>query len=158
MEALSMQKINILDLSPKLVPGIEVQMPEAVIPYRENYFEWTGSSMMAKIHTNVVSGGVLKAWHHSPIFHEIETHIDTEMFYFVSGIALMLFLDVKNGQAIPETAQVVRVQPGTQIVISAGKGHFVPVAEGDEPLEIIVVAPKMDAPRMPLPEVIEGVL
>jgi len=53
---------------------------------------------------------------------------------------------------------VVRIQPGTQIVISAGKGHFVPVADGDETLEVIVVAPKMEAPRMPLPVVIEGIL
>lgn len=151
-------KIKIQDLSPKLVPGIEVQMPAAVVPYRENYFEWAASSLLAKMHTDEVSGGVLKAWPHAPIFREIETHIDAEMFYFVSGVALLLFIDFKDGQPDPETAQVVRIQPGTQIVISAGKGHFVPVAEGDEPLEIIVVAPKMDAPRMPLPVVIEGIL
>jgi hypothetical protein len=153
-----MQKIKIQDLSPKLVPGIEVQMPAAVVPDRENYFEWTVSSLVAKMHTNEVSGGVLRAWRHAPVFREIETHIDAEMFYFVSGVALLLFIDVKDGQPDPETAKLVRVQPGTQIVISAGKGHFVPVADGDETLEVIVVAPKMEAPRMPLPVVIEGIL
>jgi len=41
-------------------------------------------------------------------------HIDAEMFYFVSGVALMLFIDVKDDQAVLETSQVVRIQPGTQ--------------------------------------------
>lgn len=153
-----MQKIKIQDLKPGFVTGVDVQMPGAIQPHQERYFEWTGSSMVAKMHTNEISGGVLKAWHHTPLFREIETHIDAEMFYFVSGVALLLFMDVKIGQPDPETAQVVRIQPGTQIVISAGKGHFVPVAEGDEPLEIIVVAPKMDAPRLPLPLGIEAIL
>jgi len=36
-------------------------------------------------------------------------------------------------------------------VIAAGKGHFVAVAETDEPVEAVVVAPRMDAPRMALP-------
>jgi hypothetical protein len=151
-------KIQIQDLSPKLVPGIEVQMQAVIVPSRENYFEWAASSLVAKMHTNEVSGGVLRAWRQAPVFREIETHIDAEMFYFVSGVALLLFIDVKDGQPDPETAQLVRVQPGTQIVISAGKGHFVPVAEGDQPLEVIVVGPKMEAPRMPLPVVIEGIL
>jgi oxalate decarboxylase/phosphoglucose isomerase-like protein (cupin superfamily) len=69
----------------------------------------------------------------------------------------MLFMNIKDGQPDPETAQVVRIRAGTQLVIPAGKAHFVPVAEGDEPVEIIVVAPKMDAPRMPLPFEIVGI-
>jgi len=152
-----MEQIKIQDLSPKLVPGVEVQMPAVNPPYRENYFEWAGSTLVAKLQTNEMSGGVLRAWRNVPVFREIETHIDAEMFYFVSGVALMLFMDVKDGQPDPETAQVVRIRAGTQIVIPSGKAHFVPVAEGDEPVEIIVVAPKMDAPRMPLPFVIEGI-
>lgn len=153
-----MKRIPIQNMTPGLVNGIDVQMPAAVVPYQEDYFEWAASLLVAKIHTNEVSGGVLKAKPHAAIFREIETHIDAEMFYFVSGVALLLFMDVKEGQPDLETAQVVRIQPGTQIVISAGKGHFVPVAEGDQPLEIIVVAPKMEAPRMPLPVEIEGIL
>jgi len=151
-----MQQIKIQDLAPKLVPGVEVQMPAVSAPYRESYFEWVGSSLVAKLQANEVSGGVLRAWRHIPVFREIETHIDSEIFYFISGVALMLFIDVKDGQPYCETAQVVRIQPGTQIVIPAGKGHFVPVAEGNEPVEIIVMAPKMDAPRMPLPVEILG--
>jgi oxalate decarboxylase/phosphoglucose isomerase-like protein (cupin superfamily) len=55
------------------------------------------------------------------------------MFYFVSGVALMLFADVKDGQANLETAQIVRIQPGMQIIVTPGKAHFVPVAADATP-------------------------
>ena len=152
-----MLKVNIQNLTPGVVSGVEVQVPGSINPYRENYFEWAGSSLAATLQTKEISGGVLKAWHHVPIFKQIETHIDAEMFYFVSGVALMLFMDVENGSPMMKTAQVVRVQAGTQIIIPAGKAHFVPVAEGDEPVEIVVVAPRMDAPRIDLPDSVEGI-
>ena len=152
-----MKKIKIRDLKPGLVDGIEVQMPLEAEVYREAYFEWMASSLVAHFGTNEISGGILKAWHHEPIFREAEAHVDAETFYFVSGVALMLFVDYRNGQPDLETAQIVRIQPGTQLVISAGKGHFVAVAEGDDPVYIVVVAPKMDAPRVSLPIPVEGV-
>jgi hypothetical protein len=136
-----MTKVKIQNLTPGVVPGIGVQIPGAVVPYRENYFEWAGSSLAATIKTKEVSGGILKAWHHVPVFKEIETHVDEEMFYFVSGVALMLFMDVDNSRPMLETAQVVRIQPHTQIIIPTGKGHFVPVAEGDEPAELWLLLP-----------------
>jgi oxalate decarboxylase/phosphoglucose isomerase-like protein (cupin superfamily) len=152
-----MKRILIKDLVPGLVSGVEVQMPGAGPLYQENYFEWTPSSLVAKLQTHEVSGGVLRAWHHTAIFREVETHSDAEMFFFVSGVSLMLFMDIHQGQPVPETAQVVRILPGTQIVITENKAHFVPLAEGDIPVEIIVVAPKMAAPRMTLPVEIEGI-
>lgn len=152
-----MQQVKIQDLKPSLVSGIDVQMPDAINPYQELYFEWSCSSLMACFNTNLVTGGILKAWHHTPVFQEIETHIDAEMFYFLSGVALMLFVDVKDDQPVLETSQVVRIQPGTQIVISAGKGHFVAVAEGDEPLQMVVVAPRMAAPRILLPLAVQAI-
>jgi mannose-6-phosphate isomerase-like protein (cupin superfamily) len=152
-----MKRITIQDLTLGLVKGIKVQLPLDKVGYRETYFEWTPSALTAKFKTPDVSGGVLRAWRHVPVFREIETHIDVEMFYFVSGVALMLFVDVKEGQADLDTAQIVRIQPGTQLVIDAGKGHFVAVAESEEPVEMIVVSPKMDAPRMGLVEEVEGV-
>jgi mannose-6-phosphate isomerase-like protein (cupin superfamily) len=152
------KRIPIQDLEPGLVGDIKAQMPGAVAPYKDTYFEWIGSSLICKFRTPEISGGILKTWHHVPIFSEIETHIDAEMFYFVSGVAIMLFMDVDGGQPNLDSAQIVRIQPGTQIVIPAGKGHFVAVAEGDEPVEMIVVAPKMDAPRITLPIPVEGVV
>ena len=151
-----MKKIKIQDLSPTLVQGVDVQLPKAVAPYREGNFEWFASSLQVQLQTNAVSGGFLKAWHQVPAFREVETHVDAEMFHFVSGVALMLFMDVPDGLPDIDSAQIVRIQPGTQIIISPGKGHFVPVAEGDAPVELIVVSPRMEAPRMTLPQVLEG--
>jgi hypothetical protein len=51
----------------------------------------------------------------------------------------------------------VRIQAGTQIIVAAGKGHFVPVAEGPEYVAAVVISPKMAAPRLSLPETVEGV-
>jgi len=152
-----MKQVKIQDMLPGLVAGVDVQMPGDVAPYRETYFEWTGSSLLACFHTPEISGGVLRAWRHVPVFAEIETHIDAEMFYFISGTALMLFMDLADGQPDSSSAQIVRIRPGTQIVIPAGKAHFVAVAEGDERVEIIVVSPRMPAPRMMLVEPVEGV-
>ena len=152
-----MKVILIQDLRPGLVPGVEVQFPDTVAAYIENYFEWTGSSLTACFGSHQISGGVLRAWKHQPVFNEIEYHVDAEMFYFVSGTAIMPFMDMVDGQPDLSTAQIVRIPPGTQIIIPPGKAHFVAVAESDTPVEIIVVSPKMDAPRAPLPDPILGV-
>jgi mannose-6-phosphate isomerase-like protein (cupin superfamily) len=152
-----MKSIKISDLQPGTVPGVEVLPPGVAVPYRETYFEWTASSLTAKFEKSEVSGGILQAWHHTPAFQEVETHCDQEMFYFISGVALMLFIDVKDGQANLDTAQIVRIQPGTQIIIAAGKAHFVPVAEDSRPVAAVVVSPKMDAPRIALAETVIGV-
>jgi mannose-6-phosphate isomerase-like protein (cupin superfamily) len=140
------------------VKGVTVQLPLVQPGHRETYFEWTPSSLTAPFQSPEVSGGVLRALRHTPTFHEIETHVDAEMFYFVSGVALMLFVDVKDGQVELDTAQIVRVQPGTQLVVAVGKGHFVAMAESEAQVEMIVVSPKMDAPRMGLAEAVEGVV
>lgn len=152
-----MKPIKIIDLKPGVVKGVEVLMPNEAAAYKENYFEWTASPFNVKIKKNEVSGGILQAWHHLPIFNEVETHCDNEMFYFLSGVAFMLFADVKDGQADLTTAQIVRIQPGTQIIIATGKAHFVPVAEDSEPVLAVVVSPKMEAPRMSLAETVEGI-
>jgi mannose-6-phosphate isomerase-like protein (cupin superfamily) len=150
-------KIAIQDLTPGLVKGVEVQLPSSQPGYRETYFEWTPSSLVAQFKKSEVSGGILEAWRHTSVFTEVETHCDSEMFYFVSGVALMLFADLKDGQVDLETAQIVRIQPGTQIIIVAGKAHFVPVAADSTPVVAVVVSPQMGAPRVLLAEAVEGV-
>jgi mannose-6-phosphate isomerase-like protein (cupin superfamily) len=152
-----MKQIQIQDLRPGLVTGVVVLMPAETPGYQETYFTWTASPLVAQFQTKAVSGGILEAWRHTPVFTEMETHCDNEMFYFRSGVALMPFVEVKDGQADLDTAQIVRIQPGTQLIIAAGKAHFVPVAEGSEPVVIVVVSPKMAAPRVALAEVIEGI-
>jgi mannose-6-phosphate isomerase-like protein (cupin superfamily) len=153
-----MKKVSIQDLKPGLIKGVEVYLPsEQTDAYKETYFCWAASPLIAEMKCSNISGGILKTWHHTPIFTEVETHIEPEMFYFISGTALMLFMDLKDGAADMDTAQIVRIQAGTQLIISTGKAHFVPVAESDEPVSIIVVSPKVDAPRTSLSTPVEAV-
>ena len=152
-----MIKIPITDIEDTKISGVTVQLPAESEPYKESYFEWTASSLICEMNSTKISGGILKAWHHVPVFHEVESHTDAEMFYFISGTAIMLFIDIVGGKADPKTAQMVRIRAGTQITIAAGKGHFVMVAQGDEPVHVVVVSPKMDAPRTALPEEIQGI-
>ncbi len=76
---------------------------------------------------------------------------------FLSGTAIMPFADLKNGKPDMGSLKVVRIREGTRIIIPEGKAHFPPVAEDDTPVTVVVVAPKMHAPRIPLPESILGV-
>ncbi len=152
-----MKKIKIRNLEPNMIRGIDVLLPDETPGYQETYFTWTASSVIAQFNKKEVSGGILEAWHHTPVFTEVETHCDQEMFYFRSGVALMLFVDIKDECPDMDTAQMARIKAGTQIIISAGKAHFVPVAEDSEPVLAVVVSPKMDAPRVSLPEAVEGI-
>lgn len=152
-----MKKIPIQNLTPSLVSGIEVQMPGMAVTEKETYYEWYKSSLITRFKTTEISGGFLKTWHHVPVFSNVETHLDAEMFYFISGIALMPFLDIRDGEPLLDTAQIVRIHPGSQIIIPAGKGHYVAVAEGDDPLIIVVIAPEIEDIKMKLSEPIEGI-
>jgi hypothetical protein len=151
-----MKEIRIQDLTPGLVPGVSVAMPgdEA---YKEAYFEWTAAPLVTSFKTREIGGGTLKAWKNVPQFSQVETHVDAEMFYFLDGTAIMPFADLKNGKPDMGSVRIVRIHAGTRIIIPEGKAHFVPVAEGDTPVSVVVVAPKMDAPRIPLPEPVLGV-
>lgn len=151
-------KAIIQDIATAQIQGVQVALEQQIIPYNENFFCWKEAVLTADFHTNQVSCGMLKAWHHQPIFSEVETHVDSEMFYFISGTALMLFADVKNGTPDMKSVQIVRILAGTQLIIAPGKAHFVAVAQDDEPIQAMVIAPKMAAPRIPLPEVVEGIL
>lgn len=150
-------ELKIKCLEPGMIEGVEVQMPCSAEVYKERYFNWESTTLTAKFNSTDVVGGILTAWHHTPVFSEIETHVDAEMFYFQTGTATMLFIDVKDGKPDMDSAQLVYIKAGTQIIIAAGKGHFVPVAADSTPVQAVVVAPPMDAPRMNLPETIEGI-
>lgn len=152
-----MQQRKITDLRTGMVSNVDVCFPQEAETHEERYFEWTASGVTASFQTGRVSGGILRAFHHTPVFDEVETHVDSEMFYFLHGTALMLFLDMIDGEPDLNSAQIVRIKPGTQIVIHAGKAHFPAVAEKDEPVEIVVVSPEMDAPRKKLPEAVSGI-
>ena len=150
-------QVKITNIEDTQIKGVTVHLRSNDEPYLENYFDWRASPLVAEFNSSSVSGGILKAWHHTPIFTEVETHVEDEMFYFTNGTALMLFVDVADGKPVMESAQMVRIKAGTQIIIAAGKAHFVPVAEDDEPMIATLVSPKVDAPRMTLAEPVEGV-
>jgi len=151
-----MREIPIRDLAPGIVPGLSVVMPGDA-PYRETYFEWTAAPLAASFQTKEISGGTLRAWKSVPCFSQIETHVDAEMFYFLEGTAIMLFGDMKGGAADEGSLQIVRIPAGTRIVIPKGKAHFVPVAADDTPVSVVVVGPRMEAPRQALKEPVLGV-
>lgn len=150
-------QVRICNIEETAISGVEVHMAANDNPSAEKYFVWKESPLTAKFHQSEVSGGILQSWHHEFVFSEVEYHCDQELFYFVSGTAIMLFADIEDGKVKMESVQAVRVPEGTQLVIQEGKGHFVAIAEGDEPVKMVVVAPKMEAPRISLEEAVEAV-
>lgn len=152
-----MRKYPIADIALGAIEGVDVQLPGTAEAYRENWFEWTATTLRSSMKTAELAGGVLDIWKHTPVFTELEYHADNEMFYFVQGTAIMPFADIKDGKIDGDSVRIVRVPAGTQIVIHPGKAHFVAVAEGDTPVKIIVASPAMEAPRLALEEPAEGV-
>lgn len=148
--------VKITNIKDTKINGVAVYVPNNEAPYREDFFEWAESPLTVNFKTSAISGGVITSWHHDYSFDVVESHVDQEMFYFTKGTAIMLFADIKDGSVDMSSVQLVRIPAGTQLIIDAGKGHFVAMAETDEPLNIIVVSPKMDAPRVALPEVVHG--
>lgn len=152
-----MRQYKIEDIAPGLIRGVDVQIPDTAEVYRENWFEWSATSLRSNMKTTVLAGGVLHIWKHTPVFTELEYHQDNEMFYFIQGTAILPFADIKDGKIDRESVQIVRVPAGTQIVIHPNKAHFVAVAQDDTPVKIIVTSPVMEAPRLSLQEPVEGI-
>lgn len=149
-------KTPIRDIREMKIAGVEVQSYPVENEYIETYFKWVPYHLQAAFAKNETIVGYLKGWHHAPVFTEVETHTDNEVFYFVHGACLMLFCDLEQGTPVMESMQLARIEPGTQIIVHAGKGHFVPVAVEDS-FDAVVYAPDQQAPRVQLPEVVEGV-
>lgn len=148
-------EICIKDLKDVVVNGVRFSFKESHGIYKESFFEWTGFPLVSNFKTNNIMTGLLQGWHHTPEFDSIEYHEDKELFYFFEGTALMIFVDINNGVPVMETVQIVRIPAGTELEITQGKGHFVPVAE-DEKFSAIVVSPVQDAPRLRLVEKVIG--
>lgn len=149
-------KIKIQDLADGVVSGVRVAQ-NLPITSQTDYFEWKANPLCTRFQSAEMTGGFLVSHHKSCQFDQAETHVDDEVFFFLSGVGLMLFVDYVDGKPDPATAQIVRIQPGTILAIEKGKGHFVCIAEGEEPVCAVVCAPPMEAPKVKLPEVIEGI-
>lgn len=147
--------VKIQDLKDVSISGVKTLFTKSLDTYKETFFEWTAFPMVVDFKSNQIACGLLEGWHHTPTFDEIEYHEDAELFYFLEGPALMLFVDINNGKAVMDSAQIVRIPAGTELSIEAGKGHFVAVAEGDT-MKAVVIAPVQDSPRITLAETICG--
>lgn len=151
-------KVQITDIAVTPITGVRVALPEngKKDVHYERYFRWTPLPIVTSFASKEIMTGLLEAWHHVPEFTEVEYHPDKEQFYFLSGTALMCFMDRSpQGEPLMSTAQVVRIPAGTQLEIEAGKAHFIAVAEGDY-FSTIVVSPVQNAPRLQLPEPVVG--
>lgn len=147
--------VKIQDLKDVTINGVKTLCTKSPGSYKETFFEWTAFPMAVDFKSTRIACGLLEGWHHTPTFNEIEYHEDAELFYFLEGPALMLFVDIKAGKAVMESAQIVRIPAGTELSIDPGKGHFVAVAEGDT-MKALVVAPVQDSPRITLDETVCG--
>ncbi len=147
--------VKIQDLKDVTISGVKTLCTKSLDPYKETFFEWTAFPMTVDFKSTQIACGLLEGWHHTPAFDEIEYHADAELFYFLEGPAVMLFVDIKDGKAVMDSAQMVRIPAGTELSIDAGKGHFVAVAEGDT-MKAVVIAPVQDSPRITLDETICG--
>ena len=85
----------------------------------------------------------MKTWHRDPVFQKLEFHEDYEKFVFLTGTALFPVADTRDGAVCDESFRVLRVSPGTEVLVPPGKAHFMPIAERDEPVRITVVCPEM---------------
>ena len=148
-------EVQITDLKNTAISGVRSLFPDSYDTYREDYFEWTAFPLVSEFKTGKVTTGLLEGWHHTPGFSVIEWHEDNEIFCFLDGTALMLFVDIENSFPVMESAQIVRIPAGVTLEVAKGKGHFVAVAEGCC-YKAIVVSPVQDAPRIALSETIVG--
>lgn len=151
-------KVQITDLKDTLIRGVRYKTEDTYKKdiYKETFFEWQPMPLVSDFSTEKITAGILKGWHHVPEFHVIEYHEDKELFYYVSGTALMLFVDIQDGKPVMDTAQIVRVPAGCELEVEKGKGHFVAVAESDC-FTAVVIGPVQGAPRIELPEPVIGV-
>ena len=149
-------KVIICDSHSASIPGVRFSHITDCEVYREKYFTITPLGLHTAFQSaeNVVCG-VLEGWHHVPKFNVLETHNDTETFVYTDGVAHMPVCDIVDGKPDLSTAQIVRIEAGTQVEVSAGKGHFVAVAEGDH-FRTLVYCPNQKAERIFMEEAIES--
>ncbi len=153
-----MIQIKIQDLKDVKIEGVEVFFTDDVQDIEKlDHFEWAAWPLGTKFQSNEIYCGLLEGWHHTPKYQKLEYHEDAEIFYFMSGTALMFFVDLDDQDGVlMDTMQMVRIPPRTMINVAARKGHWVPVAEDDK-YSSIVVAPKQGDVHVELPQEIEGV-
>lgn len=150
-------EIKVQDLSEMKIEGVSYCLEKECEPYQETYFNWIAYPMVNDMRTSRLTCGRLTAWHHVPEYTQVEFHEGQEVFYFTEGECIMIFCDLKDERVVMDSIQIARIQPGTEICVDAGKGHFVPIPLGER-LQAVVCAPSQDAPRILLSETVKAIL
>ena len=149
-------KLEIQEISDVQMEGVRVALPGTEGVLRKNHFEWISFALETKETTDRIISGLLEGWHHEVKFTEVEYHINPENFYFYEGTCLMLFADkTEEDEIIEGSLKLVRIHPGTQVEVAAGKCHYVPIPETDT-FKAFVFTPIHESLMIDLPEEVTG--
>ncbi len=148
-------KLRIEEIGQVSIPGVRVALPGTGSLLRRGNFEWTCFPLETRLKGNRVVSGLLEGWHHELRFDQVEYHEDTENFYFMEGVCLMLFCDRKDGEVDASSLRLTRIHPGTQVEVEGGKCHYVPIPETDF-FKAYVFTPLQPSILLNLPEPVTG--
>jgi hypothetical protein len=124
-------KLPIHNIEDVAIRGVRYAPASAGSLLEKEHFTWNSFPLETELKTNKVVSGLLQGWHRVVEFDTVEYHEDTENFFFFEGVSLMLFCDRDGQKPDLSTLQLVRIQPGTQVEVKAGKCHYVPIPETD---------------------------
>ncbi|NLI54054.1 MAG: hypothetical protein GX417_06965 [Clostridiales bacterium] len=144
-------KLKIVNIEEADLKDVRVALPNTGSVLRRGNFEWTAFPVETVFKTNRLISGLLEGWHRMIEFDTVEYHDDAENFLFFEGVSLMLFCDREGDRLLPESMQLVRIMPGTQVEVKAGKCHYVPIPETDR-FRAYVVTPLQESILIPLAE------
>lgn len=144
-------KLKIVNVEEAVLKDVRIALPNTGSVLKKGNFEWTAFPLETAFETNRLISGLLEGWHRTLAFDTVEYHADAENFFFFEGVSLMLFCDRDGDRLLPESMQLVRILPGTQIEVKAGKCHYVPVPETDR-FRAYVVTPLQESILISLSE------
>lgn len=149
-----MLRKNVIYAGEASVKGVRFASVTEGTLLEKEHFQWTSFPLETSLKTNHVISGLLQGWHQKVRFHTVEYYRDTENFFFLEGECIMPFCDRDGDIPDMETLQLIRIQPGTQVEVSAGKCHYVPIPLGDT-FKAYVFTPQQESILLPLAEEVE---
>ena len=124
-------KVHVINAEDAKISGVRFAFPGEENLLCSGHFEWRSFPLETMLRTNKVISGILQGWHRTVEFDTLEYHDDTENFYFTEGTCIMPFGTRVGDSVDPDSLQLVRIRPGTQVEVKAGKLHYVPIPLGD---------------------------
>ena len=124
-------KVQVINAEDAKISGVRFAFPGEENLLCSGHFEWRSFPLETMLRTNKVISGILQGWHRTVEFDTLEYHDDTENFYFTEGTCIMPFGTRVGDSVDPDSLQLVRIRPGTQVEVKAGKLHYVPIPLGD---------------------------